>query len=142
MQAVLEVKGIIMEKRLKILFIANAVFNGIGSLVLFFGTGLLNSLTGLPDEASFVWNLLGVCSFSLAFLSFFATKFREEIAVRVSTVVFMIFHLLSAVVSVIVVAAGINNAIIFNTAVHLLLFALFIVFGAKIIKTCKQAEDK
>ena len=131
-----------MIKGLKVLFLANAVFNGIGSLVLFFGTGLLNSLTGLPDESSFVWNLLGVCSLSLAFLSFFAIKFREEIAVRVSTVVFMIFHLLSAVVSVIVVVNGMNHAIIGNTVIHLLFFTLFIVFGTKIIKTSKQAEDK
>ncbi|MCL2496431.1 MAG: hypothetical protein FWF04_03325 [Clostridiales bacterium] len=123
-----------MIKELKFLFLANAIFNGIGAIVLFLGTGILNNMTGLSSEASFVWNLLGACSLSLAFLSFFATKFQEKIAIWAVATVFMIFHLISAVVSVIVVANGTNQAIIGNTIVHLLFFILFVVFGIKFIK--------
>jgi len=124
-----DVQSTTMTKQLKVLFIANAVFNGIGAIVLFFGTRLLSSLTGLSDDASFVWNLLGVCSLSLAFLSFFATKFKDEISVRVAAGTFLIFHFLSALVSVIVVINGMNHAVIGNTIVHLLFFTLFIIYG-------------
>jgi transcriptional antiterminator len=133
-----EEQSMIMTKSLKILFLINAVFSGVGAIVLFFGTGILNSLTGLSSEANFVWYLLGVCSLSLAFLSFFAAKFKEKIAVRVAAAVFMIFHFLSAVVSVIVVADGMNHAIIGNTFVHLLFLTLFIIFGKNLLNFRKR----
>jgi hypothetical protein len=127
-----KIQGVVMTKKLKVLFLINAVFNGIGALVLFFGTGLLNSLTGIDSGAYFVWNLLGVCSLSFAFLSFFATKINEKTAIHVVSAVFMIFHFLSAVVSIIVVVNGMNHAIIGNSIVHLLFFTLFIILGRKI----------
>jgi hypothetical protein len=131
-----------MTKKLKTLFYVNAIFNGIGAVVLFFGTGILNDLTGIGREAGFVWNLLGVCSLSLAFLSFFVTKFKEEIAIWAVATVFMIFHLLSAIVSVIVVVTGTNPAVIMNTVMHMILFILFLVFGIQFIKPYKRAAKR
>jgi hypothetical protein len=126
-----------MTKELKVLFLVNAVFNGVGAIVLFFGTKILNNLTGLNSEVNFVWNLLGACSLSLAFLSFFVTKFKEEIAIWAVATVFMIFHLISSVVSIIVVANGSNQKIIANTIMHFIFFAFFVIFGVKFIKPYK-----
>jgi len=132
----------IMKKELKILFYANGIFNGIGAVILFFGTGILNDLTGISSEANFVWNLLGACSLSFAFLSFFVTKFKEEIAIWSVTTVFMIFHLISAIVSVIVVVTGTNQAVLMNTVMHLILLVFFLVFGIRFIKPYKQSTQQ
>jgi len=126
-----------MTKGLKILFFAHAVFNGIGAMLLFFGTGILNNLVGLSSEANFVWHLLGACSLSLAFLSFFVTKFKEKIAVLSVALVFVIFHFVSAIVSLIIVFTS-NKVIIANTVVHLIFLLLFAVFVMRYVNSYKQ----
>ena len=119
------------------MFFAHAVFNGIGAMLLFFGTGILNNLVGLSSEANFVWHLLGACSLSLAFLSFFVTKFKEKIAVLSVALVFVIFHFVSAIVSLIIVFTS-NKVIIANTVVHLIFLLLFAVFVMRYVNSYKQ----
>lgn len=111
-----------MLKSLKILFIANTVFNGLGALILFFFPSFLDSLTGLSQQANFLWQLLGACSLALAVLSAFATKMTEEIALKGAVATFIIFNLLSAILSLSLMKVELLG----NTAIHLVLTLSFL----------------
>lgn len=134
-----------MKKELKVLFLVNAVFNGIGAVILFFGTGILNSLTGMNGESNFLWHLLGACSLSLAVLSAFAIRFKEKTAISAALATFLTFNLISALVSVTLIFNGTNRYIAVNTTMHLILVIFFVIFGIRFMKEYKriaQAEEK
>jgi len=134
-----------MKKELKVIFFVNAVFNGIGAVILFFGTRILISLTGMGNESNFLWHLLGACSLSLAFLSTFAIKFKEKIAISAALVTFFTFNLISAIVSVTMIFNGTNRYIVVNTTMHLILVIFFAVLGIRFIKgygRTDQAEER
>ena len=129
------------NKGLRILFLINAVFNGVGAIILFFGTTILNSLTGMNSDSNFLWHLLGACSLSLAVLSAFSITFKEKNAISAALITFLIFNLVSAIVSVTLIFNGTSRYIVVNTTMHLILVIFFVIFGIRFIRGCRRATQ-
>lgn len=122
-----------MNKPVKALFIINAVFNGVGAGLLFFGTSILNGLTGITG-AGFVWNLLGSCSLALAVLSLCAIKVRERYAIQIIILTFLIFNFLTGAISVIALTGGASQFVIVNTLMHGVLFLVFLIAEISVLR--------
>jgi hypothetical protein len=115
--------------KLSKLFIASAVFNLLGGIILIFGANQLSSWLHLGSSSNFLWHLLGACSFSLAVLSFYAIKFKPKESIKAAVITIMTFNGLSAIVSIWAIAGGINPLVWINTTVHVIFFVLFLYFG-------------
>jgi len=123
-----------MSKPLKVLFIINALFNGVGAILLLFATGILNSLTGISSEADFIWHLLGTCSLALAVLSLCAIKVRERYAIQIIILTFLLFNFLTGVVSIITLLSGASQFVIVNTLMHGVLFIVFLIAEISVLR--------
>jgi len=123
-----------MGRPLKTVFIISAVFNLVGAVILFFGTGLLNGLIETGGGTDYIWHLLGACSFALAVLSFCTIWVREQYAVLIILLTLLLFNLLTGVISIFTVLGGASLSVIGNTVMHGLLFIMFTVTGVQVLR--------
>lgn len=122
------------------LFLANAIFNAIGAVILFVAPCILIERFGLGEGATFLVYLLAVCSLSLAILSWCAFRNKERTLARAAAVTFLVFHFVSALVSVWYVCMGGGEVYVWvNAAVHLLFAGLFCVSMRQIVAVRKAA---
>jgi len=121
---------------LKKLFYINGIFNALGAVILFFLSSILDKNLHLSSEADFLWYLLGVCSISIAVLSFYACQFKENESIKATVITIMTFHGLSALVSSWVLINGITPLIWANMGVHIVFFLMFLFLG--IVQNAKQ----
>jgi len=104
--------------------VANAIFLGVGALILLVaGQRLFGHLLGLPDAAGFLWLLLGVCAAALAVLSAAAARAGDVRLCLTAVVTLLVFQVGSALVSF-VVGLTTNPTVFANFAPHLVLAVL------------------
>lgn len=125
------------NRRLSVLFLANAVFTFVGGLALLFLPEKVMYGVHIDRQYYFLFYLLGASAFSLAVVSFFARGFREKESIRAAVCTFLAFHGITALVGVYSMFMGASTFISVNAAVHAIFFVLFLVFGFSAVKMRK-----
>jgi hypothetical protein len=112
----------------RILFIAHGVVTAAAGVVLVAAPGLIPSAVdiALTSDQYLLPYLLAGAEFGLAALSFGALRMRENAAIRLIALVFVITHAITAVVELLALAQGAAPALWPNVALRALVTALFL----------------
>ena len=113
------------------LFTVHGAVTLAAAVVLFLAPAAIPGAVGVAIDptAYLVCYLLGAAEVGIAVLSFGAARLRDASAVRLVSLVFVVFHVASAAAEVYAFTQGVSGTIWGNIAIRAVVAALFAYFG-------------
>jgi hypothetical protein len=117
----------------KILFIAHGVVTAAAGIVLIAAPGLIPSAVSieLAPDANLLPYLLGAVELSVAALSVGAIRLRDDSAIRLIAVSFVVLHAVSALVEVLALVQGADPLLWGNVVLRVVVAVLFGITAAR-----------
>jgi hypothetical protein len=122
-----------MSTLLKILFIAHGVVTAAAGIGLIAAPGLIPSAVSieLAPDANLLPYLLGAVELGVAVLSIGAIRLRDETAIRLIAVSFVVLHAVSALVEVLALVQGADPLLWGNVVLRVVVAVLFGITAAR-----------
>lgn len=113
------------------LLVIHGIVTLAAGIVLVVAPGMIPGAVGVEVDPSayLVSYLLGAAEMAIAVLSFGAARLTDSHALRLVSVVFIVFHLLTAAVEVLAFAQGVSATVWGNVAVRVVVAGLFAYYG-------------
>lgn len=121
---------------LKVLLLVHGLITFAASIVLVFAPAAIPKTVNIeisPGEYLLCY-FLGAAELSIAFLSVFARKIEDRLALRLISITFIVFHLATAILEVFALYNGLSPKIIFNVFLRIVISILFWYWGVYQIK--------
>jgi hypothetical protein len=117
----------------KILFIAHGIVTAAAGIVLIAAPGLIPSAVSieLAPDANLLPYLLGAVELSVAALSVGAIRLRDDSAIRLIAVSFVVLHAVSALVEVLALVQGADPLLWGNVVLRVVAAVLFGITAAR-----------
>jgi len=124
------------NKALKVLLLVHGLITFAASIVLIFTPTAIPKTVNIeisPNEYLLCY-FLGAAELSIAFLSVFARKIKDNLSLRLISATFIVFHVTTGALELFALTNGLSSKIIFNVFLRIVISILFWHFGIYRIK--------
>jgi hypothetical protein len=117
----------------RIVFVVHGVITAAAGAVLIVAPQAIPAAVGiaLPPAANLVAYLLGAVEVAVAVLSVTAAWITDAVSVRVIALVFVIMHVVTALVEILAIAQGASGLVWLNVAFRVVVAGIFAVIAGK-----------
>lgn len=121
-----------MRRSLKLIFILHGLVTLAASVVLVIQPDMIPLQAGVPISKSeyLLCYFLAAAELTIAYFSFAAIRFTEKLAIRSVLTGFIVFHLGTALLEVVVYKSSHAQALIINIAVRVIVIIAFVAAGS------------